>query len=335
VGMSTLRKALFSWLFAASMALPLAAQLTDCAFTRTFTTDANLTSSSNLSGQTPCVNWRVTYSVTGTLTSTVTFQTSPDNTNWTSVPNTLCSSTVQPPCILQGTNPLTGTTQGMSLFAAYGAYVRVITSGSAGSGTGTIRGYGAKGATAAVSGGNSVGGGNVTSAGPLTLDAVILGNGGLDIKAGAVLPGDAGKFYDGTGNFTIPPSASLLKPCVVIIGDPGAASPALANDNDSPVACGNSWGSDWTILSVACWANTGSPTITPILTAGNATSVLTGALTCGTAAWAPGTVNGSPAVHTFSANGSTCAATPCTIDVNITTAGGTAKYIVVRIVGTL
>src|ERR1035437_3379474 len=116
--MSTLRKALFSWLFAAFMALPLAAQLTDCAFTRTFTTDANLTSSSNLSGQTPCVNWRVTYSVTGTLTSTVTFQTSPDNTNWTSVPNTLCSA-AQPPCILQGTNPLTGTTQGMSLFASY------------------------------------------------------------------------------------------------------------------------------------------------------------------------------------------------------------------------
>src|ERR1035437_3108543 len=162
--MSTLRKALLSWLFAASMALPLAAQLTDCAFTRTFTTDANLTSSSNLSGQTPCVNWRVTYSVTGTLTSTVTFQTSPDNTNWTSVPNTLCSSTVQPPCILQGANPLTGTTQGMSLFASYGAYVRVITSSSGGTGTGTIRGYGSKGATAsAASGGNGNGSVTVTS----------------------------------------------------------------------------------------------------------------------------------------------------------------------------
>src|ERR1035437_1964422 len=149
--MSTLRKALFSWLFAAFMALPLAAQLTDCAFTRTFTTDANLTSSSNLSGQTPCVNWRITYSVTGTLTSTVTFQTSPDNTNWTSVPNTLCSSTAQPPCVLMGTNPLTGTTQGMSLIAAYGAYVRVITSSSGGTGTGTIRGYGSKGTSASAS----------------------------------------------------------------------------------------------------------------------------------------------------------------------------------------
>lgn len=155
MGMSTLRKALYLVLF---VALPLAAQLTDCAFTRTFTGDLNAASSSNLSGNTPCVNWRVTYSTTGTLASTVTFQTSPDNSSWTSVPNTICSATVQPPCILQGTNPLTGTTQGMSLFAAYGSYVRVITTASSGTGTGTIRGYGAKGATAEV----GIGPGSVT-----------------------------------------------------------------------------------------------------------------------------------------------------------------------------
>jgi hypothetical protein len=126
-----------------------------------------------------------------------------------------------------------------------------------------------------------------------------------------------------------------VRTCVVVTGDPGSASPVLADDNDSPVACGNSYGADWTITSVACWANGGSPTVTPILTGGGATTVLTGALTCGTGSWAAGTLNGTPVVHTFSADGATCASTPCTMDVNITTAGGTAKYLVVRITGTL
>ena len=127
-----------------------------------------------------------------------------------------------------------------------------------------------------------------------------------------------------------------IRTCTVITGDPGSASPALADDNDSPVACGNTFGADWTIQSVTCWANAGSPTVTPILTGGSGTSILTGALTCGTAGWAAGTVQGTaPIVHTFSGTGATCSSTPCTIDMNITTAGGTAKYIVVRITGTL
>lgn len=137
------------------------------------------------------------------------------------------------------------------------------------------------------------------------------------------------------------PSPTLAAPykvrsCVVAVGDPGAASSVLADDNDSPVACGNTFGADWTIQSVTCWANAGSPTVTPILTGGTGTSILTGALTCGTASWAAGTVQGTaPVVHTFSGTGATCSVTPCTIDANITTAGGVAKYIVIRITGTL
>ncbi len=126
-----------------------------------------------------------------------------------------------------------------------------------------------------------------------------------------------------------------VKSCVVVVGDPGAASPALADDNDSPVACSNDTGGDWTLTSVACWANAGSPTVTPILTGGSGTSILTGALTCGTASWAAGSVQGTaPVVHTFSGAGATCSSTPCSIDANITTAGGTAKYLVIKIVGT-
>jgi hypothetical protein len=116
--------------------------------------------------------------------------------------------------------------------------------------------------------------------------------------------------------------------CEVVIGDPGAASPALANDNDTPVVCGNVTGSDVTITAVACYADAGSPTVTPILTGGGA--IVTGAITCGTASWAAGTISGTPTIHSFSANGATCSSTPCTLDANITAAGGTAKYIVMH-----
>jgi hypothetical protein len=95
--------------------------------------------------------------------------------------------------------------------------------------------------------------------------------------------------------------------------------------------CGNDTGVDETVTAVACYADAGTPTVNPILTGGAATSILSGALTCGTASWAAGTVNGSPVLHTFSGTGATCAATPCTLDGNIATAGGTAKYLVMKI----
>ncbi len=128
---------------------------------------------------------------------------------------------------------------------------------------------------------------------------------------------------------------SLIRSCIVIIGDPDAGSPMLADGNDRPVACDNQYGQDLTITSVACWANAGTPSITPILTGGGATSILTGALSCGAATWAAGTLNGTPVMHSFSGGGATCSVTPCSADVNITTAGGTARYVVVKIFGTI
>ena len=52
------------------------------------------------------------------------------------------------------------------------------------------------------------GGGTVTHTGALTSNAVILGNGTADVKPGAVLPGNAALFYDGTGNFSTPGGGS-------------------------------------------------------------------------------------------------------------------------------
>lgn len=49
------------------------------------------------------------------------------------------------------------------------------------------------------------GSGTVThTGGGLTSNAVILGNGSADVKAGATLPGNAALYYDGTGSFSAP-----------------------------------------------------------------------------------------------------------------------------------
>lgn len=160
--MTTLRKVLPLFLLALAMVWtsPHATAQTppDCSFTFNFIGDSTQNAVSNLSQNTPCVNWRVTFSTNGTLSSTITFYTSPDATVWTAVPNTVCSSSVQPPCILQGANPMTGQ-QGMMYLASYGNYVQIRVSASSGSGAGSVRAYGAKGATASGGGGGTGGGG--------------------------------------------------------------------------------------------------------------------------------------------------------------------------------
>jgi len=116
--------------------------------------------------------------------------------------------------------------------------------------------------------------------------------------------------------------------CEVALGTPGAADP-LQDTYDQPGACGNVSGFDQTITAVACYADAGSPTVTPILSGGTATSIVTGPVTCGNAQWVSGTVNGAPVLHSFSANGATCSSTPCDLSGNIT-AANSAKYIVMR-----
>jgi hypothetical protein len=109
--------------------------------------------------------------------------------------------------------------------------------------------------------------------------------------------------------------------CEIVIGDPGTTTPVLADDNDTPAVCANVSGSSQTITAIACYANAGSPTVNPIITGGGGTSLLSAPLTCGTGSYASGTLSGTPSLS----NGAT-------IDANIATAGGVAKYIVIRIV---
>jgi hypothetical protein len=207
--MTNLRKALTLLLACAALtALPLAAQTPpDCSFTFNFTGDATQAAQSNLSGNTPCVNWRVTFSTTGTLATTVTFQTSPDGTSWTSVPNTVCSSSAQPPCVIQGTNPLTGTAQGMAYFSSYGNYVRVITSGSSGTGTGAVRGYGAKGASAS-GGANPAQLGNTLAVNGIEANSVW-------VKKGAIFSAasEPNLLYEGNAQLLAVPSSTKVFKC--------------------------------------------------------------------------------------------------------------------------
>lgn len=119
-------------------------------------------------------------------------------------------------------------------------------------------------------------------------------------------------------------AAALVRPCEIVIGDPGTTSPTLANDNDTPAVCVNDSAATMTITAVKCYADAGSPTVTPIITGAGGTSILSGALTCGNGSYASGTLNGTPTETAGQ-----------TVDGNITVAGGTAKYIVIRISRTL
>lgn len=130
------------------------------------------------------------------------------------------------------------------------------------------------------------------------------------------------------------PASAKVRDCEIVFGSKHAGSAAISNDDDVTDVCGNDFGVDYTITAVACLANTADMTVTPILTGGSSTSILTGALSCGNGTWATGTISGTPTVHTFNSNGSTCGTTPCTIDSNVT-AGGTATYAVVRIKRTM
>jgi hypothetical protein len=118
------------------------------------------------------------------------------------------------------------------------------------------------------------------------------------------------------------PGALRVRTCEITVGDP--AGPTLVDGNDSPVLCGNKTGAPLTITAVECYADAGSPTVMPALTGGSSTSILSGPLTCGAGSFAGGTLNGAPT----QANGES-------IDANIVAAGGTAKYIVIRITRTL
>jgi hypothetical protein len=120
-------------------------------------------------------------------------------------------------------------------------------------------------------------------------------------------------------------AAPKIRKCEIVVGGTESTASVLPDDADTPEVCANLNGQTITITAVRCFAPAGSPTVTPVITGGGATSILSGALTCTNAAGgATGSLNGTPTMTSGQ-----------TIDANITTAGGVAKYLVIKISYTL
>jgi hypothetical protein len=130
-------------------------------------------------------------------------------------------------------------------------------------------------------------------------------------------------------------AADKVRTCLVTTGDPASGSPVLITGNNSPVSCTNDWGATFTIQTVACWGDAANAQINVITTGGTSTSVLSAPITCGTATWVAGTLTGTPVLNSFSGAGATCTTPPCSTDVQITNAGGVARYVAVKISGLL
>jgi len=125
---------------------------------QTFTSATAGSRINNANSSLPCVSWRVTYDTTGFSVISIQFETSPDGTTWTAVPNNTCSSTVAPPCVIDGANPSTTTGNGTFSIRAYGVNVRVNVTTATGSGTIHARIFGYKGLSASA----GTGGGGTT-----------------------------------------------------------------------------------------------------------------------------------------------------------------------------
>jgi hypothetical protein len=144
----------------------------------------------------------------------------------------------------------------------------------------------------------------------------------------SLLPGDAQPMqYDTTLNRWTPFGPAALhvyrwRPCNLGAGSPDPSAAPLSATDALNEACPNDYGRDLELMALSCRANNTGVVITPILTGGSSTSILTGPLTCGNATWADGTVQTTrPVLHTYSGTGNTCAVTPCSMAVTWTTTG--------------
>jgi hypothetical protein len=122
--------------------------------------------------------------------------------------------------------------------------------------------------------------------------------------------------------------------CLIPFGSARSDAAPLVDDDDETDTCPNDTGKDMVITAVACKANAGTPTVTPILTGQGATSIVTAACPCGAGTWAACTLAATPPVlRSFSGAGqATCSTPPCTIDANLTASGGVAKWAKIKIV---
>jgi hypothetical protein len=140
-------------------------QAPDCQFTQTFTTTGYGVTVANQAVAnlgTQCTTWRLSYYADGMSALSIQIEGAPDASGYpgtfAAVPTTACSTTVQPPCLIDGTNPLTNANHATEAFRGYYAWIAldVTTFTSTGAGSITARMYGYKGTSSAA---NLLGGG--------------------------------------------------------------------------------------------------------------------------------------------------------------------------------
>lgn len=125
-----------------------------------------------------------------------------------------------------------------------------------------------------------------------------------------------------------------VRTCMLQI-TPTGGDDILRKGHDQVDACSHEYGVDWTIKTVSCYANHGTPTVTLKLTGGNDTSIVAQPIPCGERTWMSGPVNGAPLLHSFSGLGSTCAQSPCSLEASVATVTGVSQWVVIRITGQL
>ena len=135
--------------------LTLYGQAPDCQFTQTFTATGYGVTSSNravLNTGTQCTTWRLSYYAVGLSALSIQVEGAPDAGGiagtFAAVPNSLCSSTQQPACLIDGSNPLTDASNNTMAFRGYYGWLALHVTVFTGTGTITARMYGYKGSSA-------------------------------------------------------------------------------------------------------------------------------------------------------------------------------------------
>jgi hypothetical protein len=121
--------------------------------------------------------------------------------------------------------------------------------------------------------------------------------------------------------------------CLVQITPP-AGDAELAVGHSTVDFCPNEFGADWSMKTVSCYADAGTPTVTVRLKTG--TTLTQAPIPCGDKTWQAAPVIGAPLLHSFSGLGSTCAEPPCDLAAaTVTTVTGISHWAILRITGQL
>jgi hypothetical protein len=251
----------------------------DCVQSGTLTSATTGTTIPNnlQSGQSTCRDWAIAIYSDGFSAYSIRFE-GADRTSggvagsWTAVPNTICSSTVQPPCVIDGSNPVT--TVGYVTFSVrdYAPFVRLNVTSVTGTGHIYYRVFGYKGLSAKAGSGTGSGGGGALTIAGTTNQTAATGAGCTPTNSG-------------TCTVALPNANVTIDATTGNVGTPGSYSAGVGSTNTGAVYSAGVTDSKAQGFSVN---NTAGVSILYLLptSAGTASDVLTdtGSATCPTLA---------------------------------------------------